>query len=135
MVFVGPFTPHEYHDMLQAMGAIIRELELIAWHPKVATLCHWKDLFSKLNIWGDRDLNVIAFLDLGAFLVQNIDAIFDLTKKQQCRPDLLPREDRKKQEEIREYFFTGTEVGGHGAGLGVVKTETKQKGDEYGEVA
>ncbi|KXT05871.1 hypothetical protein AC579_4381 [Pseudocercospora musae] len=112
-VFVAPFIPQEHRDLLQASGAIVRELELIEWHPNKSTFGRWKDLFSKLNMWRQTDYTKIAFLDLDAFPFQNIDDIFDLHESQKCIHELLPDEDRLKEEEICDYTFYGTEVGGY----------------------
>lgn len=111
-VFVAPFTSDEQRNLLQAAGAIVRELDLVEWHPNKPTFGRWKDLFSKINMWRQTDFELIAFLDLDAFPVQNIDEIFDIAERQKCRPELLPKEDKANEKEICEYVFSGTGVGG-----------------------
>lgn len=112
-VFVAPFISDEQRDLLSAAGALVKELDLVPWHPAVATYARWRDLFSKLNMWEQTDFSKITFLDLDTFPVENIDAIFDNAKTQQCLPELLPEEDKPKEKEICEYTFTGTEVPGY----------------------
>lgn len=112
-VFVAPFISDEHRDLLQAAGAIVRELDLVPWHPAVATYARWRDLFSKLNMWEQTDFSRITFLDLDAFPVENIDKIFDIAESQKCKPELLPTEDKPREKEICEYTFTGTEVPGY----------------------
>lgn len=112
-VFVAPFISDEHRDLLQAAGAIVRELDLVPWHPAVATYARWRDLFSKLNMWEQTDFSRITFLDLDAFPVENIDKIFDIAESQKCKPELLPEEDKPHEKEICDYTFTGTEVAGY----------------------
>ncbi|PSR90335.1 nucleotide-diphospho-sugar transferase [Coniella lustricola] len=115
VIFVAPFIPQEQRDILLAQGAIVRELELVPWDPppsedgSVFPFGRWKDLFSKLNIWGQTDFSRILFLDLDAFPVQNIDGIFDanISPRQRCRADLLPPEDQAHTAEICDYVFAG----------------------------
>lgn len=112
-VFVAPFISDEHRDLLQAAGAIVRELDLVPWHPAVATYARWRDLFSKLNMWEQTDFSRITFLDLDAFPVENIDNIFDIAKSQKCDKKLLPEEDKPHAKDICQYTFTGTEVPGY----------------------
>lgn len=112
-VFVAPFTPDEHRDLLLAAGAIVRELDLVEWHPNKATFGRWKDLFSKLNMWRQTEYSQIAFLDLDAFPFQNIDDIFELHPPQKCVVELLPEEDKLKEQDICDYKFFGTEVGNY----------------------
>ncbi|CZT15730.1 uncharacterized protein RCC_01564 [Ramularia collo-cygni] len=112
-VFVAPFISDEQRDLLQAAGALVKELDLVPWHPAVATYARWRDLFSKLNMWEQTDFSRITFLDLDTFPVENIDAIFDNAKSQKCNPELLPVEDKPAEKEICDYTFTGTEVPGY----------------------
>ncbi|GIZ46227.1 hypothetical protein CKM354_000936100 [Cercospora kikuchii] len=112
VVFVAPFTPDEHRHILEAAGAIVRELDLIEYHPDKATFARWRDLFSKINMWGQTDFELLAFLDLDAFPVQNIDGIFHIADRQACKPELLPKEDKLHQKEICDYVFSGTSVGG-----------------------
>ncbi|KAF2216587.1 glycosyltransferase family 8 protein [Cercospora zeae-maydis SCOH1-5] len=112
VVFVAPFTPDEHRHLLEAAGAIVRELDLIEYHPDKATFARWRDLFSKINMWGQTDFELLAFLDLDAFPVQNIDGIFHIADRQACKPELLPKEDKVHEKEICDYVFSGTSVGG-----------------------
>lgn len=112
VVFVAPFTPDEHRHMLEAAGAIVRELDLIEYHPDKATFSRWRDLFSKINMWRQTDFELLAFLDLDAFPVQNIDGIFHIADRQRCKPELLPKEDKLHEKEICDYVFSGTSVGG-----------------------
>lgn len=123
VVFVAPFIPQEQRDLLQAAGAIVRELDLVHWEPSQAAaaagaggdgndmfpFARWRDLFSKLNIWAQLDLSRVAFLDLDAFPVKNLDAIFDasVAPRQRCRAELLPPEDKPHEQEICDYVFAG----------------------------
>lgn len=115
VIFVAPFIPQEQRDILQAQGAIVRELELVPWDPppskdgSMFPFARWKDLFSKLNIWGQTDFSRILFLDLDAFPVQNIDAIFDasISPRQRCKTELLPPEDQVHAAEICDYVYAG----------------------------
>jgi alpha-N-acetylglucosamine transferase len=110
-IFIAPFVAQEQRDLLEAAGAIVRELDLVEWHPNKKTFARWRDLFSKLNMWRQTDFDLMAFLDLDAFPVQNIDSIFDIAERQKCRRELLPREDQEKEGEICDYVFSGTSVG------------------------
>ncbi|KAI5368016.1 Putative nucleotide-diphospho-sugar transferase [Septoria linicola] len=112
VIFVAPFTPDEHRHILEAAGAIVRELDLIEYHPDKATFSRWRDLFSKINMWGQTDFELLAFLDLDAFPVQNIDGIFHIADRQVCRKELLPKEDKVHVKEICDYVFSGTGVGG-----------------------
>jgi alpha-N-acetylglucosamine transferase len=112
-VFVAPFVPDEQRDLLAAAGAIVRELDLVPWHPAAQTYARWRDLFSKLNMWGQTDFSRITFLDLDAFPVNNIDKIFDLAPSKRCDKAKLPAEDKPMGKEICQYTFTGTEVPGY----------------------
>ncbi|KAF2163271.1 glycosyltransferase family 8 protein [Zasmidium cellare ATCC 36951] len=109
-VFVAPFIEQEKRDILTAAGAIVKELELVDWQPTVDIWGRWKDLFSKLNIWGETEFSRVLFLDLDAFPVQNIDDIFDLAERQKCRKELLPVEDEARVGELCDYVFAGTEI-------------------------
>lgn len=118
VVFVAPFIPQEQRDLLQAAGAIVRELDLVPWDPpKVDAadggdafpFARWRDLFSKLNIWGQLDFSRIAFLDLDAFPVKPLDGLFDesVVPRQRCEAGLLPLEDKLHEQEICRYVFAG----------------------------
>ncbi|KAK4502480.1 hypothetical protein PRZ48_005905 [Zasmidium cellare] len=109
-VFVAPFIEQDKRDILTAAGAIVKELELVDWQPTVDIWGRWRDLFSKLNIWGETEFSRVLFLDLDAFPVQNIDEIFELAERQRCRKELLPVEDRPQAEQLCDYVFAGTEI-------------------------
>lgn len=109
-VFVAPFIEQDKRDILTAAGAIVRELDLVDWQPTVDIWGRWKDLFSKLNIWGQTDFSRVLFLDLDAFPLQNVDDIFDLAERQKCRKELLPADDQPNATEICDYVFSGTEI-------------------------
>lgn len=113
-VFVAPFVPVDQREALAAAGAVIRELPLIAWPRKdIAGQPRWIDQFSKLHMWGATEFERIAFLDVDAFPLTNIDALLDddeLVPRQRCIPDLLPPADRKRKEEICDYVYAGCVV-------------------------
>ncbi|KAJ4407999.1 hypothetical protein N0V82_009795 [Gnomoniopsis sp. IMI 355080] len=130
VVFVAPFIPDEQRDILRAQGAIVRELELVPWDPPknedgdIFPFARWRDLFSKLNIWAQTDFSRIVFLDLDAFPVQNLDAIFEesVAPRQKCKTALLPAADKAYAKEICDYVWAGT--GGQGGiNVGVVVLE------------
>lgn len=131
VVFVAPFIPKEQRDLLLAQGAIVRELELVPWDPppsedgSIFPFARWKDLFSKLNIWGQTDFSRVVFLDLDAFPVKNIDAIFteEVAPRQKCRPDLLPPEDLLHAAEMCDYVWAGHVAFGNEMNVGVVVLE------------
>lgn len=109
-VFVAPFIEQDKRDILSAAGAIVKELDLVDWQPTVDIWGRWRDLFSKLNIWGETEFSRVLFLDIDAFPLQNVDEIFDLAEKQKCRKELLPEEDQAKVDGICDYVFAGTEI-------------------------
>lgn len=110
IVFVAPFIPEEHRAILTAAGAIVRELDLVPWIPNVKAFGRWRDLFSKLHIWGQTDFSKIAFLDLDTFPMQNIDGIFDVAPEQKCNPDLLSEGDRQFLPSLCSYIFSGVQV-------------------------
>lgn len=120
VVFVAPFIPDEQRSILAAQGAIVRELALVPWDPppnqdgSIFPFARWKDLFSKLNIWAETDFSRIVFLDLDAFPIQNIDGIFEesVAPRMKCKPELLPPEDKKHEQEICDYTWAGYGWGG-----------------------
>lgn len=131
VVFVAPFIPKEQRDLLLAQGAIVRELELVPWDPpanedgSIFPFARWKDLFSKLNIWGQTDFSRVVFLDLDAFPVQNLDGIFadDVAPRQKCKAELLPPEDKSHEAEICDYVWAGHVAFGAEMNVGVVVLE------------
>lgn len=131
VVFVAPFIPQAQRDLLRAAGAAVRELELVPWAPAAAAagdgmlpFARWRDLFSKLNLWGQADLARVAFLDLDAFPVRGLDGIFggDVAPRQRCRAELLPPEDAAHEREVCDYVFAGHSYGG-GVNVGVMVLE------------
>lgn len=132
IVFVAPFIPQQQRDLLLAAGAIVRELELVPWDPpkgaddqgQMFPFARWKDLFSKLNIWAQLDLSRVAFLDLDAFPVRDLDGIFDpaVSPRQRCVAELLPPEDRLHEAEICDYVFAGHGLA-DGVNVGVIVLE------------
>lgn len=130
VVFVAPFIPQEQRDILTAQGAIVRELGLVPWDPppnedgSIFPFARWKDLFSKLNIWGETEFSRVVFLDLDAFPVKNIDAIFGDTvaPRQRCKPELLPAEDKPHAADMCDYVFAGAGLA-DGVNVGVVVLE------------
>ncbi|KAJ0119069.1 meiotically up-regulated protein [Diaporthe amygdali] len=131
VVFVAPFIPQQQRDLLQAAGAIVRELELVPWDPpkdesggQLFPFARWRDLFSKLNIWAQLDFARVAFLDLDAFPVRDLDLIFDesVSPRQRCRAELLPPEDRIHEAEICDYVFAGHGLA-DGVNVGVIVLE------------
>lgn len=130
VVFVAPFIPKEQRDILAAQGAIVRELGLVPWDPppsedgSIFPFARWKDLFSKLNIWGETDFSRVVFLDLDAFPVQNLDSIFDesVAPRHRCKPELLPPEDKKHEKDICDYVWAGHGLW-DGVNVGVVVLE------------
>lgn len=131
VVFVAPFIPKEQRDLLLAQGAIVRELELVPWDPPASAdgsifpFARWKDLFSKLNIWGQTDLARVVFLDLDAFPVKNLDGLLaeDVAPRQKCRADRLPPEDRPHKADICDYVWAGHMSLGSEVNVGVVVLE------------
>lgn len=119
-VFVAPFVEQNKRDLLQAAGAIVRELDLLEWHPEAQTYARWRDLFMKLNMWEQTDFSRIAFLDLDAFPVVNIDKIFDIAPSKKCDKSKLSDDDKSKVKDICKYTFTGTQVPGYGINVGVM---------------
>lgn len=117
VVFVAPFIPFEQRDILRAQGAIVRELDLVPWDPPTSTtvsddvfpFARWRDLFSKLHIWAQTDFARIAFLDLDAFPVANIDGLFDesVVPRGKCKSALLPAEDKVHVDDICDYVWAG----------------------------
>lgn len=130
VVFVAPFIPQEQRDILRAQGAIVRELDLVPWDPPknedgdIFPFARWRDLFSKLNIWAQTDFLRIAFLDLDAFPVQNLDAIFDqaVAPRQKCKANLLPAEDKPHAKDMCDYVWAG-HGGQGGINVGVIVLE------------
>lgn len=110
-VFVAPFISQEQRESFAAAGAIVRQLDLVPWNPEVRAWARWRDLFSKINMWGQSDFSRIAFLDADAMPLKNLDDIFGLSPHEQCKKELLPEEDRSVASEICGYTFTGSPSG------------------------
>ena len=94
VVFVANFVTPEQREVLSGAGAVVRELAPLEWNPNVEGVQHrWKDLFAKLNMWGQTEFSRILFLDADAFPVTNIDSIFDLAPIQNCVESKLQLDD------------------------------------------
>lgn len=107
-VFVAPFIPQEQRDLLTAAGAIVREIGLIPFRASGPALFgRWRDMFSKLNMWNETEYSRIAFFDVDAFALKNLDGIFDLGPERTCKKDILPQEDKTRASEICDYVFAG----------------------------
>lgn len=101
--FVAPHITEEQRSLLEAAGAIVRELEPVAWHPVQGTFGRWKYQFAKLNMWAQTDFSKIFFLDSDAFPVQKIDDVFD-TPEAECDKESLSVADQPA-EGICQYTF------------------------------
>lgn len=110
-VFVAPFIPQAQRHLLAGAGANVVELPLIGWKPTVSIWARWRDLFSKLHMWAQTQFSLIAFLDSDAFPLRPLDDIFDVSKPQRCKQQLLTnKEDQRKEEEICDYVFAGVRM-------------------------
>ncbi|QIX02500.1 hypothetical protein AMS68_008017 [Peltaster fructicola] len=107
-VFVTPFISQEQRDFFIGAGAIVREVPLRPFVPTEAGAAgRLKDMFTKLEMWYQRDFKRIAYLDSDAFPVDHIDSIFDLVPWQMCKKELLPEGDRSVADDICKYSFGG----------------------------
>lgn len=94
VVYVADYVTPEQRQLLAGAGAIVRELEMLEWDPKVEGIQkRWRNLFAKLNMWKDTEFSRIFSLDADAFPVANIDAIFDTVAEQTCIEGKLAPED------------------------------------------
>lgn len=134
VVFVAPFIPQEQRDLLRAQGALVRELDLVPWDPPAAAdgdifpFARWRDLFSKLHIWAQTDFARLVFLDLDAFPVQPLDALFDeaVAPRQKCRTALLPPADQPHAAAgLCDYVWAG-HGGQGGVNVGVMVLEPNE---------
>lgn len=103
IVFVAPFVSEEQRNLLLGAGAIVRELPLVEWNPTTNVHGRWRDLFSKIHMWGQTDFSRIAFLDADTFPMFNLDDIFEVAQVQNCKSDLLMAEEGG--DNICEYVF------------------------------
>lgn len=71
------------------------------------TADRWRDLFSKLNIWGQTDFSRIVLLDTDAFPIENIDGIFDVVEPQECVREKLV--DLEQVDEACHYLFSAVQ--------------------------
>lgn len=109
-VFVAPHIPQEQRDILIGAGALVRELELLSWQPRVDGVhVRFKDQFSKLNLWSATEFSLIAFMDADTFLLRNIDEVFELARRQKCNSERLSVQDADVKDEICDYVFAGVE--------------------------
>lgn len=115
IVFVCPFIPEENRDILKGQGAIVKEIELLdnIIPDEVIFTKRWIDVLSKLNLWKEVEWELLVFLDADAFPVENIDGIFDIVPRQNCKKELLSPEDKaiiengKGGEELCDYIYAG----------------------------
>lgn len=115
VVFVAPYVPDEIRSWFEAVGALVREVDTIAFHPAESSdgglLAHrFRDVFTKLQMWSQTEFSRIAFLDGDAYPLENVDALLDdksLVPDQTCHPELLQEEDVPYKDQICSYIFTG----------------------------
>lgn len=110
VVFVAPFIKQEQRDMLQGAGALVRELDLLAWEPEVTVDSRRRDAFSKINLWAQKDFHRIAALDSDIFPIRNIDDIFDAAQPRICDLNKLSAEDAQNSQGICDYTFAAVPV-------------------------
>jgi len=111
IVFVAPFVTQEQRDIFAAGGAIVRELDLVPFHPEHhedgGVAGRLMDMFSKLEMWKQTDFSLINYMDSDAFALENIDRIFDLAPEQRCKAELLAPEDQANENKMCDYVFAG----------------------------
>lgn len=118
IVFVCPFIPELQRTILRGQGAIVREIGLldqIVPADKVP-VARWLDQFSKLNMWRETDFKKIAYLDVDAFPMANIDDVFELVPEQDCMQSLLSKGDEiimreypEESQSLCKYTFGGVD--------------------------
>lgn len=114
VIFVAPHITQEIRGSFEAVGAIVREVELLPFHPHTSdghVLSHrFRDVFTKIRMWSETDFSKIAFIDSDAYPLVNVDALLDdkaLVPDQICNPSLLSPEDVAHVDELCGYIFTG----------------------------
>lgn len=96
VVFVCPFVPVEQREILRGQGALVKEIELlddIVPADKVP-VARWRDQFAKLNMWKETQYKKIAYFDVDALAIANIDDLFEIVPEQTCDKSLFPKEDK-----------------------------------------
>lgn len=108
VVFVAPYISQQQRDYLTAAGAMVREIELIEWHPTHLTTAQprWREMFTKLNFWKETDFSRILYLDTDAFPLTHMDELFDTAEEQKCDVWQLAPEDQSHVDDICNYVFT-----------------------------
>jgi len=114
IAFVADFVTEEQRERLRGAGAVVRELAPVPWAPTTDGIQHrWMDLFAKLNMWNQTDFQRLIFLDADAFPITNIDEMFELAPLQDCKPELLTKDDYFKDGknscsgDASQYIFAG----------------------------
>lgn len=115
LIFVCPSTPKYQRSILAGQGAIVKEIELVSGviDPSKLHLSRWRDQLTKLNMWKYTEFKRIAFLDVDAFPVQNIDDIFEVVPDQNCDVMKLSLDDASTiknsgDKELCRYTFGGS---------------------------
>lgn len=117
-VFVTPFVAQQQRDVLAGAGANVHELELVDWQPAAEGVpARLRDSFTKLNLWGLVEFPSIAYLDLDAMPIRNIDEVFEIAEPQTCVSTKLSEKEFKVKDDICDYVFAGVENVGHGSGI------------------
>lgn len=123
IVYVCPFTPEEQRVILRGQGAIVKEIGLLDDIVPMERVprARWLDQFSKLNMWKETDYERIAYLDVDALPIANIDDIFTLIPEQSCQESRLSREDKAMMQDdssageaFCNYTFAGVDPYGMG---------------------
>jgi alpha-N-acetylglucosamine transferase len=129
IVFVTRFATQEQRDMFSAAGAIVRELDLVPFHPVQkpqggGVAGRLIDMFSKLEMWKQTDFSRIMYMDSDAFALENIDRAFTLAPQQRCKVDLLlPADLTGSGRDMCDYVFAGhsEHFGSVNAGVIIIK--------------
>ncbi|CCG84142.1 protein of unknown function [Taphrina deformans PYCC 5710] len=123
VVFVCPFIPREQRNILRGQGALVKEIDLLDNIVPADKLpvARWRDQFAKLNMWNETSFRRIAYFDVDALPIANVDDIFDIVPQQTCDKSLLSADDRaliKKNasegEQFCDYTFAGIDPYGEG---------------------
>ncbi|ORY80527.1 nucleotide-diphospho-sugar transferase, partial [Protomyces lactucae-debilis] len=114
-VLVCPITPHIVRDILRGQGAIVEELPFLDGPEVRLNVGRWQDMYSKLSIWNLTSWDKIAFMDVDALPIKNIDDIFDVPT-QVCNKTRMNSDDYQlyqnhpsEAEEFCNYLFAGVE--------------------------
>lgn len=129
IVFVAPFVTQQQRDIFAAGGAIVRQLDLVPFHPEHkedggGVAGRLIDMFSKLEMWKQTDFSLINYMDSDAYALENIDRIFDLAPPQRCNVDrLLPADHNADGAAMCDYVLAAhsERVGAVNAGVLVLK--------------